>query len=80
MHHHVDEAVLYILLLLTFPAGLAAALLLAGLFAGLYAIARIEVPGGPIVMTATSVFISLTGFVQWFHIVPRIWRRWHDRT
>jgi hypothetical protein len=82
MHHHVDEAVLYVLLVPTFPAGIVAVAALAITFMALDAIAGVVVPGGPVMMTVTSLIISVAGFFQWFYGLPGVRRWWghqHER-
>ncbi len=75
MRHHVDEAILFWFLVITFPTGLVMSLLIALAFAFLEKAFGIEVPGGIVTMTLTALAISSAGWWQWFVFLPRVLRR-----
>jgi hypothetical protein len=71
MHHHVDETILIMLLVITFPAGLFVSLAIAAAFAVLSFATGVEVPGGMTTMALTGAVVSAGGYYQWFVLVPR---------
>jgi hypothetical protein len=72
MQHHIDEAILFILLVPTFPMGLLTALLITVCAATLYSATGVGIPGGPPIMALTGLIVSGAGFYQWFFLVPRL--------
>jgi hypothetical protein len=67
------------MMVLSFPASflVAAGLILAGATVGLFGLAL--PPSSKIEMTVTWLLFSLAGYIQWFAVIPRLWRKTRSR-
>ena len=73
---HIDMAVTYFLLLLSFPLGYVVGATVAVIFKVLYELAGIVVPGGFLFNFATWFVMGAAGYIQWFVLVPWCLRKW----
>lgn len=73
-YQEMDIAVTYLMLFLTFPAGLLFAVLVAALSSFEH-----YLPGGLLGILVTWPFFLVFGYVQWFVLIPAIYRRYTKR-
>jgi len=62
------------MLMLAFPVGFVVFALVGGLVTGLHAWLGVEVPAAVQVL-ALWIGAGTAGYAQWFHLLPRMWRR-----
>ncbi len=73
--HDTDVAFAYLMIYLTFPLGYALGVLVGFVFMVIYYLFGVEVPGGFLSNLCVWIFLVLTGYFQWFVLVPWIYQQ-----
>jgi hypothetical protein len=76
--HDMPEAFIWLMIFLSFPLGYVAA----GVFGigAFYLLRSVDLPYHPFwSVVPTWVVITLAGYLQWFVLIPAIWRRFRAR-
>jgi hypothetical protein len=74
-HRDNDIVLAYIFFALGFPASLLAAWAIGGIaYTAFHLFGLTVLPNGRAGMLVTSVLLVLAGYVQWFILLPRLWR------
>lgn len=71
----IDIVLAWVMMTLSFPASVICAMLYGALFFMLESVFAIQVGSGRGEMVATWVGLFAAGFVQWFYLVPYLWRK-----
>lgn len=74
----IDLLLAWVMLALSFPAGVLCALFYGVVLFVLSSFLEIQIGSGRTAMVVTWFGLFATGYAQWFYLVPYLWTRWAD--